>query len=45
MDEDEIRKLYKDLGIPEDEPYEDNRKNEYDFFPEYGHIAWIPLKV
>ncbi len=45
MDDSEIKKLYKELGIPLKKPNECHRDYTYDFFPKTGHKAWRRLKV
>lgn len=45
MNESEVKKLFKDLGISKKDPTDFDRTEEFDFFPEYGHIAWRRLKV
>lgn len=45
MNESDVKRLYRDLGIPYYRPKKQNREDEFDFFPKYDHMFWKPLKV
>ncbi|WP_171776178.1 hypothetical protein [Methanobrevibacter ruminantium] len=45
MNESYVKRLYRDLGIPYYRPKKDKGDEEFDFFPKYDLMHWIPLKV